>query len=177
MTRTLIGQAALCLTPLLVASCAKTIGNDYPAQAPMSGNIGGVALGEADNAATTKVIVASFEFTATGVTPRGAIAAFGGSRPPASRGSDFHLQLVDGGGAVLHSYMIGNPRSVIVHGEGVREVERSVYAARFPFVATAREARVASPQGAVLARQDVTVAIGTLCERARTDPDCARVPR
>jgi hypothetical protein len=161
----------------LVACAGRAPVAERVAAAPMHGNVGGVMLSGPAASGSTKVIVASFEFTAAGVTARGAVAAFGGSRAPSSQGEDYRLELVDPGSRVLVSYGIGNPRRVIVHGAGVSETGQALYAARFPFHPSASEAHVLDRQGAILARQDVTAAIRALCEKARGDRECASIRR
>lgn len=145
---------------------------------PEFGQVGNILLGKSPQRSSgPKVIVASFTFTAQGVSPGPVVASIGS--PTISRFStgDYEMRLVSASGEKLVSFPIPNPRAVIVEHQGIVLEDSTVYAARFPFRADAAAVRVFDKAGRQLAEASVAAVVREFCSRLKDDPDCKSLPR
>ena len=172
-----ISLAALVAILVACGGCASGDGKSEgrPANAPEQGMVGSVVLHEPPPVQGNKVILASFAFTATGVTVVDTLVAFGSGGVPRSEANHYRIALIVGSGNKAFEYGIFNPRRQVVEKEGLVEVPRAEYVSRFPFRADATAVQVADSNGNIVATADVRAAIGRFCAEQQNDPDCRAV--
>ncbi len=179
LTSYALWKFALLMASLVVTGCATGSSGDrgaYPADAGTSGQIGGILLTENRNQqGAPKVIIASYQVTATGFIAKEAIVSFGSPGSLDGSADDYTVELVGRNGQTLLSYGVWDPRKSVVEKQGVVESPDGVLVARLPFKVDADKVRVRDKGGSVVAETEIKSLIMEFCRRLENDEDCKKV--